>query len=247
MNIISCQQGSHEWFSARAGKVTASSVGDAISFLKKGDRKGVESAARAAYKARIVAETLSGAPMMDGFLSPFMKHGTEMEPFARAAYEVKFNIEVDQVGFVIHPTIERAGASPDGLIDNDVCCEFKCPKTETHLSYMLAGVLPPEYKPQVQWVMACTERTYCDFVSFDGRMPLRHQLFRHRVERDDAYIAEMEAGVLQFLSEVDEIIARLEVMNPFVDTRPAPPALDESNILADDIAYWYANTPGVTQ
>lgn len=245
MKIVNCAQGSSEWFIARSGRVTASEVGGAVSFLKRGDKKGGETAARAAYRSRIVAETLLGAPMMDGFVSTYMKYGTEMEPFARAAYEVRFDLEVAQVGFVIHPQIDRSGASPDGLVGEDGGVELKCPKTETHLGYMLAGVLPPEYEPQVMWNMACTGREWWDFVSFDGRMPLRHQLFRMRVMRDEQRIAELEEGVIQFLADVDTTLGQLETINP---QEEAPAKAENALGITDaDIASWYAQHPQFSQ
>jgi hypothetical protein len=219
MNVLSCDQGSAEWFYARSGKVTASQVIRAISFLKIGDKKGGETAARASLKVKIVAEILSGEPSIEGYVSPYMQYGTEMEPFARAAYEVKFDTMVDKVGFVLHPTIERAGGSPDGLIGDQGGIEIKCPKTETHLDYMIAGVLPPEYEPQVMFCLACTGRTWWDFASFDARLPARHQLFVVRVLRDEERIQEIEEGVRAFLFEVDEMIAQIEQINPEIPTK----------------------------
>jgi putative phage-type endonuclease len=214
MIVDNSSQGSSGWFQARAGKVTASKVAAVLAFGKIGEKKGKELAARADYRAQIVAETLSHMPMMDGYLNPYMQWGTEQEQYARAAYEARYDVLTSQVGFVYHPTIERAGASPDSLLGVDGVIEIKAPKTDTHLKYMLEDRLPPDYEPQVQWQLACTERKFADFVSFDPRLPLRHQLFVKRVERDDARIAEMEAGVIQFLSEVDALIAELNARNP---------------------------------
>ncbi len=242
MKIVNCVQGSPSWLQERNARVTASRVADALGFLKRGDKQGAETAGRASYKTEIVSEILTGFAA-DHYVSPYMVRGTEQEPFARAAYGVRFDVDVEQVGFVIHPTIDRAGCSPDGLLGSDGGVEFKNPKTERHLQYMLARVLPPEYEPQVMWNMACTERAWWDFVSFDSRMPLRHQLFRVRVERNDKRIAEMEAGVVQFLAEVDEVIARLESLNPETFPERLQASLDETNVLDADIAWWYANTP----
>lgn len=242
MNIIDCTQGEAEWLQARMGRVTASRVVDAVSFLKRGDKQGQESAARAAYKAELVSEILSGS-CADHYVSSYMERGTEMEPEARAFYELRQNVLVEAVGFVIHPVIERAGASPDGLVGEDGGLEIKCPKTETHLAYMLAGKLPLEYEPQVMWSMACTGREWWDFASYDDRLPERHRVFIIRVYRDDQRIAELEAGVVMFLKEVDEMIARLNELNP--ETEQFKKALRESldaeelGITDDDIKDWY--------
>jgi YqaJ-like viral recombinase domain len=221
VKIISCSQGSQEWFEARAGRVTASNVADVLAFLKRGDKKGGETAARASYKAQIVAETLSGSAILDGYLSSFMQHGTEMEPFARAAYEVRNNVSVDTVGFIVHPTIDRFGASPDGLIGKDGGIEIKAPKTATHIDYMLAGILPPEYEPQVMSNIDCAEREWWDFLSFDDRLPSRHQQFKVRTYRDEARIAQIDEGVRLFLQEVDDLIGELQRLNPEIAALPA--------------------------
>jgi len=214
VNIIDCTQGDHEWFNARLGKVTASEVADAVRFLKRGDKKGEEGKTRLSYKAAIVSEILTGDPA-DTFVSKYMERGTELEPYARTAYEIKRNVMVEQVGFVIHPSIDRSGASPDGLVGEDGGLEIKCPKVENHLAYMLAGKLPPEYEPQVMWNLACTGRQWWDFVSYcPPPMPERHRLFIVRVHRDEQRIAELEAGVVQFLAEVDEMITALDTLNP---------------------------------
>jgi hypothetical protein len=240
MKIIQCRQGSHEWFSARCGRVTASEVHRCISFLKragKSGQKGEESAARASYKAEIVGEILTGEPNMEGFLNSFMSWGIENEPYACAAYEVSRDVSVDKVGFIVHPTIERAGASPDGLVGKNGGIEIKCPKTSTHIQYMMAGILPPEYEPQVMFNLACSEREWWDFVSFDTRILNRHQLFIKRVYRNEARIKEIEAGITQFLAEVDELIEKMNALNPEQISTPKPEV--EGGITDDDLPTWY--------
>lgn len=227
MKIVDCVQGGAEWLQARAKRVTASEVSDAISFLKRKGKDGREagdsSAAREAYKAALVAEILTGCAS-ESYVSREMLDGVEREPYARAAYESRMGVMVDTLGFVVHPNIDRSGASPDGLVGDDGLIEIKCPKLETHLKYIFAGVLPADYEPQVMWQMACTGRLWCDFVSFDARLPPRHQLFVKRVYRDEQRIADMEAGVLQFLAEVDEMVNKLEAINAESEASDAPVA-----------------------
>lgn len=203
MKIIDFPQGSAEWLASRAGKVTASRVSDVMAKIKTG-----EAAARADYKAQIVAEILTGKPAEDGFTNAAMQWGTETEPAARNSYEARTGVLVDQVGLVLHPSIERAAASPDGL-SGDGLLEIKCPKTATHLQYLIAGTVPAKYHAQMLWQMACTERAWCDFVSYDPRLPEELQLLVVRFERDDKRIKEMEDEVERFLSEVDAIIEQL--------------------------------------
>jgi hypothetical protein len=118
-------------------------------------------------------------------------------------------VEVELVGFVLHPAIKRAGSSPDGLVGESGLVEFKVPNTTTHLEYLLAEVVPEEYKPQMMFQMACTGRKWCDYVSYDPRLPDGVNLFVIRFERDDKVIGEMEREVEVFLAEVNELAERL--------------------------------------
>jgi putative phage-type endonuclease len=204
MKIIDFPQGSAEWLSSRAGKVTASKIADVMATGKSG-----EAADRKNYRAQIVAEILTGKPQDSVFMNDAMKWGVENEPFARAAYEVATETMVDQVGLVLHPNMDRAAASPDGLVGKVGLVEIKCPNTATHIEYLLSGQVPSKYRYQMLWQMACTERQGCDFTSFDPRLRQDLQLFVVRLIRDDDAIAAIEAEVTKFLSEVDETIQRL--------------------------------------
>jgi putative phage-type endonuclease len=203
VKVIDFPQGSADWLASRAGRVTASRVSAVMAKIKSG-----EAAARADYRAQIVAEILTGKPQDSVFTNEDMKWGNEQEPFARGAYEVAKSLLVDQVGLVLHPDIDRAAASPDGLA-GDGLLEIKCPKTATHLQYLMAGEVPSKYQDQMLWQMACTERPWCDFVSFDPRLPQDLQLFVVRFNRDADRIKEMETAVRKFLAEVDEVIEKL--------------------------------------
>jgi putative phage-type endonuclease len=211
MSRIFCEQGTVDWFTARTARVTASQVADAMSYLKRGAKngeKGAESQARKDYKAQLVVETLTGISQ-ENYVSPAMIWGTEQEPYARALYEVEKGVSVEQVGFFVHPEIDRFGASPDGLVGDDGLLEVKCPNSGTHLEYIINGVAPEQYHPQMLAEMACAERQWCDFVSYDPRMPKHLQLFVVRFFRDDAKIAAMEEEVTKFLAEVDDLLERL--------------------------------------
>ena len=204
MKIIDFPQGSEEWLTARAGKVTASRISDVLAKIKTG-----EASDRRDYKVQVLTEILTGKPAESGFINAEMQWGTEQEPFARAAYEIAYETPVDQVGLVLHPKIDRAAASPDGLVGTSGLVEVKCPKTATHLQYLLAGTVPSKYQPQMLWQMACCERDWNDFVSFDPRLPAEYQLFKVRLPRDDKRIAAMEAEVIAFLAEVDAMHEQL--------------------------------------
>jgi putative phage-type endonuclease len=196
-------QGSPEWFAARLGKVTASRVADVIAKTKSGP-----SASRANYAAELIVERLTGQ-RGEGFTNAAMQWGTDNEPAAREAYEFATGTWVDQVGFIVHPRIAESGASPDGLIGADGMLEIKAPNTATHLETLTSQKIPPKYQTQMAWQLACAGRRYCDFVSFDPRLPAHLQLFIKRYERDDALIEDLEADVIAFLTEVDAKLADL--------------------------------------
>ena len=197
------EQGTIEWFAARCGKLTASRVADIIAKTKTGP-----SASRENYLAQIVCERMTGKPA-ESYSNAAMAWGTEQEPFARAAYESAKDVLVQEVGFVPHPNISEAGASPDGLVGLFGLVEIKCPNTATHIQTLLDQKVPEKYNTQMQWQMACTQRQWCDFVSFDPRMAEGLQLFIKRVELDSVYIANLEKEILNFLFDVEHKITQL--------------------------------------
>jgi putative phage-type endonuclease len=216
MLIEGLEQQTPEWLQMRCGMATASRIAQTQSFLtrksKNGD-KGEETAARKAYRYDLAIEMLTGRTV-DTYVSQPMEWGIDNEPLARAAYEMATDVEVELVGFAIHDVINRFGASPDGLIGSDGLIEIKCPTTATHIDYLLAGVVPEEYQPQMLAEMACTGRQWCDFVSFDPRLPKELQLFIRHFKRDQKRITELEDAVMKFLGEVDDLLTRLKQEDP---------------------------------
>jgi putative phage-type endonuclease len=199
------EQGTEEWFAARLGKVTASRVADVIAKTKTG-----YSASRDNYMAQLICERLTGQ-QGESFTNAAMQWGTETEPLARSAYENARNLLVQEVGFINHPTIEMAGASPDGLVSNgEGVLELKCPQTNTHIDTLLSGKVPTKYITQMQWQMLCTRAKWADFVSYDPRLPENLQLFIQEVEFDPEYAAMLEKEVTQFLAELDSKVAKLK-------------------------------------
>lgn len=197
-------QGDVAWFAIRSGKVTASRVADVVAKTKTGP-----AASRANYMAQLVCERLTGE-LAESFTSKEMQWGTDQEPNARAAYEFRADVTVEQVGFVIHPTIADSGASPDGLVGADGLLEIKCPNTAGHIEALLGRAVPGKYLTQIQWQLACTGRAWCDYVSFDPRMPESMSLFIARVKRDDRVIADLEAQVREFLTELASKVSELK-------------------------------------
>ena len=197
------EQGSPEWFAQRLGKVTASRVADVIAKTKTG-----YSASRDNYMAQLVCERMTNT-VAESFTNSAMQWGTETEPLARAAYEAHADVLVDEVAMITHPTIEAAGASPDGYVGSEGLLEIKCPNTATAIDTLLSQIVPSKYIPQIQWQLSCTGRQWCDFCSFDPRLPKELQLFVKRVPRDDAYIQMLEEEVKKFLTELDGKITKL--------------------------------------
>ena len=197
------EQRTEEWFAARLGKVTASRVADVLAKIKSG-----ESASRKNYKMELVVQRLTGKAG-ESFTNAAMEHGVATEPFARMAYEAHTGTFVKEEGFVDHPTIEGFGCSPDGIVGEGLI-EIKCPNTANHIETVLENKAPSKYIPQMQCQMACTGAKWCDFVSFDPRVPEDLQLFVVRVDRDQEYIDAMEVEVKQFLSEVLDLFNQLK-------------------------------------
>ena len=201
--IEKVEQGTPEWFAARLGNVTASRVADVIAKTKSG-----YSASRDNYMAQLICERMTNT-VAESYTNAAMQWGTETEPLARAAYESFADVLVDEVGYIAHPTIERAGASPDGLVGVFGILEIKCPNTATHIDTLISEQVPTKYITQMQWQMSCTGRTWADFVSFDPRLPSGLQMFVKRVEFDAEYVAMLKEEVIKFLAELDAKISKL--------------------------------------
>lgn len=197
-------QGTPEWHAIRAGKVTASRISDLTAKTKSG-----VSALRATYMGELICERLTGVASGDGFKSAAMQWGTDNEPQARLNYAFDRNVEIEEVGFVDHPTIRMAGASPDGLVGTDGLAEFKCPNTATHLETLRTRNVPSGYVKQMYWQMACTGRQWNDFTSYDPRLPEQMQMITVRLERNAEIIAGLEAEVSAFIVELDATVADL--------------------------------------
>jgi putative phage-type endonuclease len=159
--------------------------------------------------AQLIVERMTGKPT-ESYSNTAMQWGTSTEPLARAAYEMTTDLMVDEVGFVEHESLSMCGASPDGLVGDKGLIEIKCPNTATHIETLINGTIDNRYMLQMQWQMACTDREWCDFVSFDPRMPEALQLKIIRVNMNEMLIAELENQVEQFLNEVQE---KVEFLN----------------------------------
>lgn len=189
------------WLAARAGKLTASRMKDAMDFKKDGS----SSQKRADYMRDLLAERLTGLTTRH-YVTPAMEWGLISEDAAKRAYEASTGNLIAEAGFYDHPEIDMFGASPDGLIDRDGLIETKAPTTTTHVAWVTAGVVPEEHRLQMLVQLACTRRKWCDFVSYDPRIKVeRLQLLVRRFEPTAAEIEKVEEGASKFLSELDAL------------------------------------------
>ncbi|EAR2619675.1 YqaJ viral recombinase family protein, partial [Salmonella enterica subsp. enterica serovar Sandiego] len=195
---------SPEWFAARCGKVTASRLYDVMARTKSG-----YAASRQNYMAELICQRLTGKPE-EGFTNAAMMRGTELEPVAREVYALnEFDAVISEVGLIDHPTIAGFAASPDGIVNDDGLIEIKCPNTWTHLQTLKTGVPKYQYLLQMHAQMMCTGRKWCDFVSFDDRLPPELAYFKTRINFDEVLAEEIEQEVVKFLTELETEIQNI--------------------------------------
>lgn len=194
------EQGTPEWDAVRCAKVSGSHMADVT--MKK-TLAGYQN-----YWARLISEGITGN-IEEEKVTYDMQQGIELEPDARGVYEYKKDVLVTQVGFIDHPHIDKSGSSPDGLVGTDGAIEIKCVIRKTHLVTMLTGKIPTKYVQQMQWLMACSGRLWCDFVSYCPALGVDLQLHVLKVERDDKMIKELETAVILLNKDVTATISQL--------------------------------------
>lgn len=200
------EQKTEEWFAARLGKVTASRLADVMAKTKSG-----YAASRQNYMAELICQRLTGKSQ-EGFSNAAMQRGTELEPVAREMYVLnQFDAHVTETGFIDHPTLNGFGASPDGLVNSDGLLEIKCPNTWTHLETLKTGQPARKYLLQMHAQMMCTSRNWCDFVSYDDRLPPELAYFETRVALDSQLVEEITTEVRKFIAELEKEVE--EILN----------------------------------
>ena len=185
-----------EWFQARVGKVTASRIHDVMTTLADPKK---EATSRRNYRRELALERLTNIPQESGYMSFAMQQGIEKEAQARDAYSFAKGVDIEEVGFVKHPTIEYAGASPDGLVGKDGLLELKCPEANVMFEMLTRAPLDQKYIYQAQWQLACTRRQWVDVAFYREGCPLEIVHLTY----DTALIEQLESAVLKFLSEVE--------------------------------------------
>src|SRR6185369_13569670 len=105
------------------------------------------------------------------------------------------------------------GCSLDGHVGDFVgICEFKAPKSATHLKYLRGKILPIDYLPQVRHNLYVTGAKWADFMSFDPRFPAGLQTFLVRVQASDLDMGAYARSVDAFLAEVDAEVAAVDAL-----------------------------------
>tara|TARA_R110002094_G_scaffold157781_2_gene144054 strand:- start:19939 stop:20553 length:615 start_codon:yes stop_codon:yes gene_type:complete len=198
------EQGTDEWFLSRLGKVTASRVSDVMAKTKTGYGAG-----RKNYMMELLCQRLTGT-REEGFTNAAMQRGTDLEPMARGRYEIENDVLVMETGLVDHAAVPNFAASPDGLVGDDGLLEIKCPNTAQHVEFLRTGKIPPKYQSQMTAQMLCTGRKWCDFVTFDDRLPESLQYKCERFELDEKTGKEMITAVSTFLTELDALVIELK-------------------------------------
>ena len=197
MEIITCEQGTPEWFEARRGIPTASE----FSTVMASGHGGGESKTRKTYLYKLAGEIITGRPS-ESFINAHMERGHEMEPEARAAYAFIKGVDPEQVGFIRNG---RAGASPDSLLGADGLLEIKTKLPHLMIETILRGGMPPDHRAQCQGQLWIAEREWLDIAVYWPGMPI----FVHREQRDPQFIASLAKAVSDFNEELDEIVARV--------------------------------------
>ena len=197
MEIVDCQQGTEEWFSARLGIPTASM----FSVLLSGRKDAKDKKTRQTYMMKLAGEIITGEPA-ESYTNLHMERGKVMEDEARDLYAFMSDADPVRVGFI---KAFGAGASPDSLIGDDGGLEIRTALAHIQVDRLLNGTLPPEHKAQVQGNLWVSGRKWWDFCSYSPKLPM----FTLRVERDEEYIKEIAAGVAEFNKDLAEMVERI--------------------------------------
>ncbi|GAA5100362.1 lambda exonuclease family protein [Bartonella acomydis] len=203
------EQRTAEWFQARLGKVTASNVYNVLSKTAK----GTPTSKYEDYKLKLMTERLT-EEISQSYIMPAMQWGIEHEEDALREYAFIYDTEVTGCGFIQHPTIQMAGASPDGFVGEDGLVEVKCPQSVHHLRFFIDDTIKPEYIAQMQFQMACTGRKWCHFMSYNPHFVGRSSHLRmkiKRVDRDEEQIQQINQAVEIFLEEIEQGMKKISI------------------------------------
>ena len=163
------EQGTPEWLEARAGILTASTIGQLIT--AKTIKPAMNDRSRGLCQA-LIAERITGhvEPVHP---NRAMTRGTLLEPEARRIYAAQTGQDVDEVGFArLDTDTYTLGSSPDGLVGETGGIEIKSPSAKVHVATVLSCAIPDYNRAQVQAFLHVTGREWCDFISYYPGEPL---------------------------------------------------------------------------
>lgn len=203
IQIFDMDQGSADWFSARAGIPTASEFATVMAKGKDGGR----SLTRDAYMRKLAGEVLTGEPAPEGYSNGFMERGKQLEDEARTLYAFMRDVEPQRVGFIRNGA---KGASPDSLLPT-AGLEIKVPIPATLIGWLQRGELPSEHKAQVQGSMLVAERDTWEFMAYCPKLPPLILTIR----RDEPYIVQLSKAIDAFNEELDALVASIRTYENF--------------------------------
>lgn len=204
IQVLDVEQGSPEWFAARAGIPTASEFS---TVMAKG-KDGGASVTRAKYLRQLAGEILTGEPAPEGYSNAFMERGKVLEDEARSLYAFMRDAEPQRVGFIRNG---QKGASPDSLLGDMAGLEIKVAIPAVQIERLQRGTLPAEHVAQVQGSMLVTERDSWDFVSYCPKLPP----LILTIGRDEAYIANLAKCIDAFNEELDALVNSIRTYGDF--------------------------------
>lgn len=195
------------WRMARLGKIT----GSRFSLVKR-TTKGEWGETAQSYLFELVSEWLTGQPA-DSFSTKATDWGIEHEPEALELYAKLTGVELQPGRFFQAQGLTLVGSTPDGLIGEDGIVEAKCPWTpKNHLRTVVRKEVPDEYRDQVTGHLLVTGRKWCDFISYDPRIPNdKLKMAIVRVERNEQEIQNLFSRLQQFERELIDLLQKLEV------------------------------------
>lgn len=197
LDVLTCEQGSDEWFEARLGIPTASMF---ATVMAKG-KGGAASKTRTTYLHKLAGEIITGKPM-DSISNAHTERGHEQEPEARSLYSFISDAEVQQIGFLRG---DRCGASPDGLVGDGGALEIKTKLPHLMVDCIVRDVFPTEHRAQCQGVLFVSGRDWIDLAVYCPGFPL----FVKRADRDPDYIENMAGEIARFNDDLDAIVERV--------------------------------------
>lgn len=207
MKIHTFPQRSKKWHQFKIGLISASRADQIITPDGKKSRQWTKYKYRLAYE-RLVRQSA------ERDLSHFkaVREGIEREPDARREFSVLTGLPVEEIG-IMTTDDERIGCSPDAVIvDRKELVEIKCPEGATLIGYLDDETLfLDSYRPQIQMQLWVSGWERAHFYAYHPNTPGFYRVVRP----DKAYMAQLGAYLMEFVSDLDQTIERVKQYGPF--------------------------------